>query len=245
MENKSKKENLECKTGHGQTPQATFPRLALLLLVPAPSLGVIFGMFVSPNSIFGRLLFVFSKIWLFAFPALWLRSVEKKKFSLSPVKKGGFATGITSGILISAFIGGLYFSIGDMFIDTEFFKTRLTSVGLGSPIIYLGGMIYWVLINSVLEEYVWRWFCVEQCAAIWRKPVAIAVSALFFTFHHILAMSVYFSPLVVFLCSSGVFIGGIIWSAMYIRYHSIWPGYISHAIVDLMIFGIGAVILFG
>lgn len=32
---------------------------------------------------------------------------------------------------------------------------------------------------------------------------------------------------------------------MVIRYRSIWPGYVSHALVDMCIFGVGAHVLFG
>lgn len=219
--------------------------LALLLLVPAPSLGVVFGMYLFADSALGRALFALSKVWLFTLPVLWLRFVEKKRFSLSPPRNGGFGAGIISGLIISAAIVGLYVLSGDKFIDKAFFTEKLTLVGLGSLPTYLGGMAYWVMVNSVLEEYVWRWFCVKQCEKIWRKPVAITASALFFTLHHILAMSVFFPPVTVAICSSGVFIGGVIWSAMYIRYRSIWPCYVSHAIVDIAVFGIGASMLFG
>jgi uncharacterized protein len=46
------------------------------------------------------------------------------------------------------------------------------------------------------------------------------------------------------LCCAGVFAGGVIWSALYLRYRSIWPGYLSHALADLAIFAIGASLLF-
>ena len=157
--------------------------LALLLLVPAPSLGVVFGMYLFADSALGRALFALSKVWLFTLPVLWLRFVEKKRFSLSPPRNGGFGAGIISGLIISAAIVGLYVLSGDKFIDKAFFTEKLTLVGLGSLPTYLGGMAYWVMVNSVLEEYVWRWFCVKQCEKIWRKPVAITASALFFTLH--------------------------------------------------------------
>ena len=219
--------------------------LALLLLVPAPSLGVVFGMRLFPDSAVGRVIFLLSKVWLFTFPVLWLRFVERKRFSLSPPRNGGFGAGIVSGLLISVAIIGLYIPFGDKFIDKAFFIEKLTDIGLGSLPVYLGGMACWVLVNSVLEEYVWRWFCVEQCEKIWSKPVAIAASALFFTLHHILAMAVYFPTVTVALCATGVCIGGVIWSAMYVRYRSIWTCYVSHAIVDIAVFGIGAALLFG
>jgi membrane protease YdiL (CAAX protease family) len=70
------------------------------------------------------------------------------------------------------------------------------------------------------------------------------VSAICFTLHHIIAMQVYFSWLVVVIASLGVFTGGALWSWCYLRYRSIWPGYISHAIVDIAIFAIGYRLIF-
>ena len=46
-------------------------------------------------------------------------------------------------------------------------------------------------------------------------------------------------------CSTGVFAGGVAWSCLYVRYGSVWPGYLSHAIVDVAVFGTGAALLFG
>ena len=42
----------------------------------------------------------------------------------------------------------------------------------------------------------------------------------------------------------GVFLGGCAWSWLYLRYRSIWPGYISHIIADIAVFGVGWMILF-
>ena len=47
------------------------------------------------------------------------------------------------------------------------------------------------------------------------------------------------------LASLGVIIGGASWSWLYLRYRSIWPGYVSHAIVDVPIFVIGYRLIFG
>ena len=51
-------------------------------------------------------------------------------------------------------------------------------------------------------------------------------------------------PLVV-LGSLGVFIGGVTWSWMYRKYRSVWVPYVSHAMVDIAIFAVGADVLFG
>ena len=79
---------------------------------------------------------------------------------------------------------------------------------------------------------------------VFGKRPAVVISALFFTLHHIFAMNVYMDGIALVLCATGVCIGGVVWSYMYYRFRSIWPGYLSHAIVDLCIFLIGAHIMF-
>ncbi len=218
--------------------------LALLLLVPAPTVGVLAGMYWFPNSKLGSTIFIASKIWLFLFPVVWLKLVDKKKFSLSRPRKGGFLVGLITGLAITGFILLLYNTVGTTLIDKEFLIEKMTEIGLNSLPVYIGGSLYWILVNSVLEEYVWRWFCVEKAENVMHSVGAILFAAFFFTFHHIFAMHLYFSNLVVVVGSVGIFIGAALWSFMYIKYRSIWPGYLSHAIVDLCVFGIGAAIIF-
>ena len=74
---------------------------------------------------------------------------------------------------------------------------------------------------------------------------AVVASGLCFTIHHVLALRLQFDWNVTILASTGVFVGGTGWSWMYFKYRSIWPGYLSHAIVDVAVFGLGWVIIFG
>jgi membrane protease YdiL (CAAX protease family) len=219
--------------------------LALALLVPAPSVGVLCGMIWFPDTPAGRLIFAASKLWLFALPLLWHTLVDKARVSLSRPKHGGFGIGVLSGLAISGVILLLYAAVGRHLVDRGLMVERLGAVGLASPRPYLIGTAYWVLVNSVLEEYVWRWFCVRKCEALVRPAAAVLLSALFFTLHHVLALQVYVGPVAVAACSVGIFLGGALWSLMYLRYRSVWPGYVSHAIVDLCVFGLGAWLLFG
>ena len=75
--------------------------------------------------------------------------------------------------------------------------------------------------------------------------LAVLASAACFTVHHVTALQAQFDWKVTLLASLGVFIGGAIWSWMYGRYRSVWPGYLSHAIVDVAIYVIGWGIIFG
>jgi len=217
--------------------------LALLLLVPAPSVGVAVGMIAAPN-LFGRSVFFFSKIWILVLPVFWRFFVDKEKLSLSVHGKGGFGVAGLLGVVISFAMFVLYFGLGKYLIEPEMVKDMAVSVGLDDVRTYLIGAVYWILVNSVLEEYVWRWFVVEKCKVLFPEKAAIVLSAFFFTIHHVVAMQIFFSGVLVLIASVGVFVGGVIWSWCYNRYESIWPGYLCHAIVDVAIFVIGYMLIF-
>jgi membrane protease YdiL (CAAX protease family) len=217
--------------------------LALLLLVPAPSIGILVGMIIAPN-LFGRVVFFISKIWTLLLPLFWHSFVDKQKLSLSKPVNGGFAVAAFLGIIISFIILAAYFTIGRYLIEPQAVKDTAISIGLDNRRTYLAGAAYWILVNSVLEEYVWRWFVVEKCKSLLPASAAIGVSALCFTIHHIIALQICFNGLLVSVASVGIFIGGVTWSACYSRYRSIWPGYLSHAIVDVAVFAIGYILIF-
>lgn len=219
--------------------------LALLLLVPAPSIGALTAMVWLPGSVLGSVIFTACKLWLFALPVLWHIFIDRQRISLSLPRHGGFGIGIVSGIVISAVILGAYWLVGDALIDLQVMREKIAAVGLAEPLYFALGAAYWILINSVLEEYVWRWFCLSKARQLMPGWVAMVAAAGFFTLHHIIALSVYLGPLAVVLCSAGVFLGGAFWNWMYLSYRSIWPAYISHAIVDVAVFAVGAWVLFG
>ncbi len=167
--------------------------LSLVLLVPVPSIGVCAGMIVFPNTSIGSTIFAASKIWLFCFPLIWHCFIDKETISYSKPEHGGFGAGAATGIFISFIIAIAYLLLGNRMIDSNFVAEKMTEIGLAKQSRYLFCASYWILVNSVLEEYVWRWFVVKQCEAVCKRNVAIILSAAFFTLHHILAIHIYFA----------------------------------------------------
>jgi len=223
--------------------------IALAMLVPVPSLGVLCGMILFPDAMLGKVLFAATKIWILALPvAWWWIFCKGQKTTVTPrseLLSKGIVASIVAGIAIFLLIVGAYVLLGDKLIDKEFLVEKLRDVGLGNKWLYFGAMMYWILVNSLLEEFVWRWFVTERFAKLVRSAAAIALSALCFTLHHTLAMSIYLSPLTNAAASVGVFTGGVIFSWLFVRYKSIWPPYIAHVFADIAIFGIGYIMLFG
>lgn len=217
----------------------------LLLLLPAPSIGVLFGMILFPGTTLGQSVFLFSKCWILLLPAFWFFGVEKGRISSGKTVPGGFRAGLLTGLAISGFVVAVYLWLAARLIDPVGIQTLAAEIRLDRPLHYIAAASYWIGINSILEEYVWRWFMVRQCRKLMRPAAAVAVSALGFSVHHVLAMQVYFSWTVTLVAGAGIFFGGALWSWMFIRYKTIWPGWLSHALVDIAVFGVGYLLIFG
>lgn len=220
--------------------------IALVVLLPFPSLGTAASMFWWPGTTLGKALFIFSKVWILLLPLFWLRWVERGRVSWSPPRRGGFGMATLSGVFIAAGIMVSYLvarSFG--WIDPAQVADRARQTGLDHMGLYLTGALYWVTLNSLMEEYVWRWFCFRQCEVLLGGVGGIIASAIGFTLHHIIALAGQFSWPVTLAGSLGVFCGGATWSWLYRRYRSVWPCYVSHAIVDVPIFILGYWMIFG
>jgi membrane protease YdiL (CAAX protease family) len=180
-----------------------------------------------------------------ALPLVWLLFVDRRSISWSRPQNGGFGLAAVSGLALAAVILGTYYgALKAGLIDPQIISQRAAQTGLNHLDFYILGAIYWITLNSLMEEYVWRWFVCRKLEALAPGKVAVVVTSFFFTVHHIIALAAQFNWMVTLLGSLGVFIGGLVWSWIYLRYRSVWPCYLSHAIVDAPIFWIGYDLIF-
>ena len=218
--------------------------LALLLLVPAQSI-VTIAFFWWSDTVAGKIIIVFSKLWLVLLPVIWLKFVDRGPLSWSPSKPGGFRTGTILGLAIAAVIFAAYaIALHLGAIHPEKIANRAAQTGLNHLRVYIGSAIGWITLNSLMEEYVWRWFVFRKFEVLLGGKLAVVTAALAFTAHHVIVLVAQFDWPIALLGSVGVFIGGAAWSWLYLRYRSIWPGYVSHAIADAAIFIIGYWLIF-
>ena len=226
--------------------------LALLLLVPAPTLGVLAALFIWPDTWYGQTLYQLAKLWILILPALWLARVDRQPLRLPRWTWRGVRAGLITGILTLATIIGAWEAFAKHWVDVSVFQGKMAQIGLDSPGKFLVFAAAVTLINALLEEYVWRWFVYSRWQALLHKharpiavPGAIGLAALCFTLHHTVAMSLYFNWQTNALASLGVFIGGVTWSILYLRYKNIYAGYISHIFADIALFYVGYRVAFG
>jgi len=227
------------------TAKKSWAILALLLLVPAPSIGTWIGMVAAAGTPLGKAAFLLSKLWVFVLPLVWLLIVDRERPTFPRPSSRGMAAACATGAVIFVAILVAYWLLGHQWIDAAFMREKAREVGLETPVIYLLGALYWCTVNSILEEYVWRWFVLTRCEAFMPQAVAVIASGLLFTLHHVIALDVYFDWRITTFGSLGVFLGGTTWSWLYLRYRNIWAAYASHVFADVVIFTIGWWIIFG
>ena len=235
---------------HGESPGKRSALLALLLLVPVPSIGILVAL-LGPRDEAGRATLVgqgawaLSKIWIFLLPVLWHRFVDDIQVRIPKPSGRGMRAAVATGITIAGTIAVAHYTVGRDWIVGSEAGARIAETGLGQVWLYLLMAVYWCTVNSLLEEYVWRWFVFTRCEAIMQRYLAVIAAGLFFTVHHAIAIGLYFDDSrVVVLASLGVWIGGATWSWIYLRWRNIYAAYVSHVFADVVIFWIGYQLVF-
>jgi hypothetical protein len=134
--------------------------------------------------------------------------------------------------------------MGNTLIDAAA-KTKIDELGITSLWAFLLFATVMSLCNSLMEEYVWRWFVFSKFKVLVGVWPAIFLSALFFTLHHVVILWNFGSIELVIIGSLGLCIGGIVWGWLYQKYNSIWPGWICHVAADTAIMWITWTIITG
>ena len=205
---------------------------ALVLILPAPIIGVLCSFYVPKV---GEAIWLFAKIWLVVLPVFWLFYVDKGKLSWSSTNAKGIIAGLLWSIPFAAIIFLTYLLAKDSLMSQADAKATIEMMGISSPAKFLIFASAMSLGNSLMEEYVWRWFVFSKFKVLLGVWPAIILSAFFFTVHHVVILWDFGSLSLVFLGSSGLFVGGVIWGCLYNKYNSIWPGWICHVAADATI----------
>jgi membrane protease YdiL (CAAX protease family) len=185
------------------------------------------------------------KIVQFAFPAIWVYFVLRRKPSWPSRDRRGIGFGLAFGVFVVAGMLALYYGwlkpAGHLVGLEDTVHAKVSDLGLLSLWKYVAVGVFYSLVHSFLEEYYWRWFVFAQLRKRISLPWAIAISSLGFMAHHVIVLGTFFgwtSPLA-YLFSAGVAIGGVVWAWIYDRSGSLLGPWLSHMLVDAGIFLIG------
>ena len=194
------------------------------------------------------------KIIQFSLPALFWLATDRSHFRFAWPKRFGMLTGIAFGLFVALAVQILvlylsHFKHRPMLEElTEQVRLKVAAFGLTSPGLFLLFGAFLCIIHSGLEEFYWRLFLFGG----WRKLLplswAIAISSIGFMAHHVVVLNEYLPGrfwTATLPFSLAIACGGAVWAWMYERYGSIYPVWVSHALVDVAIMLIGWILLFG
>ena len=221
--------------------------LQLAIVIVAPSLGALSALWIWPGPV-GGALYALCKLVLYGVP-LWILWRQLGVFRLlawpfSQARSSVLLAGLISGGVIGAGIWLLWKFVLAGRADVTPLIDVMIQNGMDNPLKFWVFAAWLCLVNSLLEEIVFRWYVDTRLESIGFSIVLVLpVSAFIFTAHHIIVLSAYFSWPLVVLGSAGVFCGGVIWSVLRMRYATLLPGWISHALVDVSVVVIGWSIL--
>jgi len=208
-------------------------------------MSILYSLMISQNELHSQVFFMACKAWIFILPTYWYLRVEGNSISKSLPDRDGLVMGSVTGVSMATIILAVWLLLGHS-IDSSLMISKLEETGLTDVRLYVAGTIYWIFLNSLLEEYVFRWFITTKSIdLLGSESGAIALSAVMFTLHHTMALHLFgFELWQTVIASFGLLSAAAIWSWLYIRHRSIWVCWLSHAICDVAVFGIGYLIIF-
>ncbi len=183
------------------------------------------------------------KILLVIWPIVWLKlGAPLPRFRL-PFDRRSIAYGLTAGLTMAGAIGlSAWFQFDNLVPFGNAFSTKADDL---FPLAYFVPVaVVFSLGHSLFEEYFWRWFVFGGLRTRMPDVAAAFIGSLGFTIHHIVILSQFFPAPLTLLTSAGVCVGGLIWCHAYRATASLSAGWISHALVDAAIFGVGYAVIF-
>jgi len=219
------------------------PVSTAVVALTVPSLFAFCYFVVFPDPPQSQIFYYLSREFHIFLPLLWTVWAEKKKFPVPRFKTNGISAGVVSGLCIGITTLVLYINIFREFIPADMVKEKAASLGFSGMwfFIFAGFLIFF---NAALEEYYWRWFSFSKLRQVIKPVPAQWLSSFGFAMHHVIVLVIFFGWLWGSLFGLCVGLGGAIWVHHYLKYDSIWPSFISHAIVDASIMLIGFDMIF-
>jgi membrane protease YdiL (CAAX protease family) len=231
-------------------PRPTTPRI-LAALIPAALLPVaasVFYFVLFSAHPWARVLYGATKIFTLLWPLLALGLVLREglpKIRWNPREHlRAVPLGALAGLLVAALMAGLMVTPAGRIVLESSGAIRAKAQQLGIMEHYIAFAVFLSFVNSVVEEYYWRWFVYGQLRLILPGWRAHALAGAAFAAHHVVVATQFF-PLGWGLClGAAVGLGGAIMSVLYERQRSLAGAWACHMVADLGIMGIGYALLF-
>ncbi len=239
-----------------QMPQGAPPAwegtgLLLAALLPSGAAWLYFVTFADAALM--PAVYVACKLVQFSLPLAWIGAGLLRPRGLLAGTARGAAEGILWGLAMAAVLVGVYAGLvagtGLAAASAPRVAARIEAIGAATPARYLLLALAISLVHSFLEEFYWRWLLFGRLRGRWSGAAALAASSLAFAGHHVIALHAFIGAgphgWMTVVLALAVAVGGGLWAWLYARTGSLLAPWLSHVLVDLAIFAIGAHLAWG
>jgi len=191
----------------------------------------------------GRVIYGVTKVFDLAWPLIALFFILRTglpKLDLgSRVHLRAIPLGLlTGGLIVAVMFLLLQTPLGDIVrAGGENIKAKADALGFLDNFLLFA--LFISLFNSFVEEYYWRWFVFNWLRRVLPLWGAYLTAGVAFGAYHVVVISQFFPFGFALFLGVMVGVGGLIWSWMLQRQHTLAGAWLSHMIVDLGVMAIG------
>lgn len=184
----------------------------------------------SAAKAFAFVILPFLASYLLQHEITWLKlSIDKDVFKKILIKALLFA--------IACIIFALFASeVISNFFDVTSIVSEVKSRTNASRQLVLASLLYISVVNSLMEEVYFRGFVLVRLQSRFSNRIASWISALFFAAYHLITFRNWFSPSLLILTLSALTLGGLILNYFTLKYRSLLPVWLIHALMNITIF---------
>ena len=231
------------------TPSKSRIWLALAPAMVLPFAASLFYFVFFSRYTFARVLFGATKAFTVVWPAISVWFIVRTAFPRIDLRSAHHWKAIPLGVITGAAIvllmfGAMQTSLGGIVAQSsEAIRGKARDLGIVEYFWPLAVSLS--LINSLIEEYYWRWFLFGRLRQVAPAFLAYLLGGVAFAAHHVVITTQFFPASWGLMIGAFVGLGGVIWCMMYARQQTITGIWVSHIIADLGIMVIGYNLLFG
>lgn len=159
----------------------------------------------------------------------------------------GLGLGLAMALAIMVAAIGIAEPTGRLNDASKEIAAKISGLGISNPITFGGVTLFYACCHSLLEEFYFRWLIYGELRRRLSFWPAGLLASLAFMAHHVVVLSTFlgWDSALTALGSAAVALAGFLWSAVYEKTNSLYAPWLSHAIVDAVLFTIGYRLAFG